>query len=146
MRTHRSRSLLSGCDASTCMSVPPVASIGSSGSVSRSARQLGLQVGGELADLVEKNGSAGRRFERAFARRDCTGERALLVAEQLALEELARNRAAVDHHERSGRARALAVDRFGGRLLAGAGLALEEHGGVALGGALEQRKRGAHRR
>ena len=55
------------------------------------------------------------------------GERAALVAEELALEERLRERRAVDLHERPLRARRARVDRFGDDLLADAGLAEEEH-------------------
>ena len=41
-----------------------------------------------------------RELERALARRDRAGERALLVAEQLALDQRARDRAAIDDDER----------------------------------------------
>ena len=58
-------------------------------------------------------------------RRRCrgAGERALLVAEQLALEQRLRQRGAVDRHERSRRALAPGVQRARGDLLAGAALA-----------------------
>ena len=69
------------------------------------------------------------------------GERALLVTEQLALEQVGGDRAAVDDHERL-LARALASWIASRRLpLAGAGLALEQHGRVAGRRALEQRER-----
>ena len=74
------------------------------------------------------------------------GEGAALVAEELVLEQVRRQRGAVDDDERPVAARARLVDRLGGEILAGAGLALQEHGGVAGGGALEQREGGAHRR
>ena len=73
------------------------------------------------------------------------GERALLVAEQLALEQVGRDRAAVDDHERLVRARAGAVDRLRRLPLAGAGLALEQHGRVAGRRLLHQRERHARR-
>ena len=60
------------------------------------------------------------------------GERALLVAEQLALEEVGGDGAAVDDDEGLVPARALALWMASAAwLLAGAGLALEEHGDVA---------------
>ena len=55
------------------------------------------------------------------------GEAALLVAEELAFHELAGDRAAVDRHERAGRARALGVDGACHQLLAGARLAADVH-------------------
>ena len=58
------------------------------------------------------------------------GEGALLVAEQLGLEQLGGNGAAVDGDERPVAARAQIVDGAGGDFLAGAGLAEHEYGGV----------------
>ena len=51
------------------------------------------------------------------------GEGALLVAEQLALDQLARDRGHVDRDERPGAALAEIVQRAGDQLLAGAALA-----------------------
>ena len=80
----------------------------SSGSSPTSSRKIVPAVG-ELE-------AADPALERA-------GERALLVAEQLALHQAGRDRRAVDLHERSLAARALVVDGAGDQLLAGAGLA-----------------------
>jgi len=60
------------------------------------------------------------------------------VAEQLALDQVAGKGAAVDDAERPVTARRVTVDLLGNELLAGAGLAFDEHGGV--GG----RHRGQH--
>ena len=65
------------------------------------------------------------------------GERALLVAEQLRLEQRLGNRRAVDGHERTVGARAQRVQRAGEQLLAGAALAFEEHGRVGGGRAVQ---------
>ena len=67
--------------------------------------------------------------------RSRAGERALLVAEQLGLEQVGRDGAAVDDDERPARARAGLVDRLAQHVLAGAGLALDQHGGVGGGDA-----------
>ena len=53
------------------------------------AQQLGLRLGRHVADLVEEDRAAVRGLEAADAARVGAGERALLVAEELALEELA---------------------------------------------------------
>ena len=50
------------------------------------AQELGLQVERQLADLVEEQRAAVGLLERAGAPRDRAGERAALVAEELALE------------------------------------------------------------
>ena len=58
------------------------------------------------------------------------GERAALVTEQLALDQLGWNRGAVDLDERPRRERALAVDVRGEQLLAGSRFAGQQHAGV----------------
>src|SRR5262249_38559380 len=63
-------------------------------------QQLRLEVGLELADLVEEERPAVGLFERAGACPGGAGERALLVPEELALEEVRRDRAAIDDDER----------------------------------------------
>src|SRR5207245_3140616 len=72
------------------------------------------------------------------------GEGALLVAEQLALEEGLGDGAAVHGDERLGGALRLHVDGARDQLLAGAGLAAEEHGGLVLRS--EERRVGAEGR
>ena len=56
----------------------------------------------QVADLVQEHRAAGRDLELALARAVRVGERAALVAEQLALEQRLGDRAAVDRHERPG--------------------------------------------
>ena len=87
---------------------------------SSARRSLGWRSRRELADLVEEQRAAVRRLERAGARGDGAGERAGLVTEQLALEEVAGDRAAVDDDERPVAPRAREVDRLGRDVLAGA--------------------------
>ena len=60
-------------------------------------------------------------------------ERALLVAEELGLEQVLGHRAAVDRDERLILARARAVDRAREQLLARAGLARDQHARVGAG-------------
>src|SRR6202030_1844504 len=66
------------------------------------------------------------------------GERAPLVAEELALEERLGDRAAVDAHEGATAPRARRVDGFGDHLLADAGLADHEHVEAGDGDALRE--------
>ena len=91
------------------------------------AQELGLHVDAELADLVEEQRAAVRRLEPAGARRDGAGERAFLVAEQLALDQGGGNGRAVDAHERAAAPRAALVQRAREQLLAGAGFAEQQH-------------------
>ena len=60
------------------------------------------------------------------------GERALLVTEQLRLEQRFRKRRAVDLHEVARRRDASCVERAGDELLARARFAANQHGRVAL--------------
>src|SRR5690606_5299759 len=73
------------------------------------------------------------------------GERALLVAEELALEEVLRERRAVHRDEGAVRALALGVDRARGDLLARSALAADQDRRRRLRGARDQRRDLAHR-
>src|SRR5204863_352965 len=92
--------------------------------------QRALERVGELADVVEEERAALGELDAAAAPRERAGERAALVPEQLALEQLLGQRRAVDGDEWSARALAPAVDRARRQLLAGAALAEQEHGRV----------------
>ena len=95
MAAIRRKSVLIGC-------VPPTRSI--SLFLDR-AQQLGLQLVAQVADLVEEQRAAGRQLELAELLADRAGERALLVAEQRALDQLLGNRGEVDGDERRVRLR-----------------------------------------
>src|SRR6185295_7885752 len=82
------------------------------------AEQLHLRPVRELAELVEEDGAAARGLEAPDARRVRAGEGAPLVAEELALDQLAGERAAVDRDERAGRAGGVRVERLRDELLA----------------------------
>src|SRR5690606_20804046 len=86
------------------------------------AQELHLHVAADLADLVEEQRAAVRRLEAAIARDGGAGERALLVAEQLGLEDRLRDRGAVDRDERALGARRIIVQCAREQLLAGAAL------------------------
>ena len=96
------------------------------------AQQLGLRQRRNLADLVEEQRAAVRRLEAALAPLDGAGEGAGLVPEQLGLEQRLGERGAVDGHEGAVAPRAAARGAAGHQLLAGAGLAGDQHGRVAL--------------
>ena len=81
-----------------------------------------------LADLVEKQRAAVGLLEQAALLRLGVGEGAALVAEQLALQQVLRNRRAVHLDERPfATAGRVAPDQVGDQLLAGARLALHQH-------------------
>ena len=94
------------------------------------AQQLHLRIERQLTDLVEEDCAAVGDLEPADALVDGAGEGALDVAEQLALDQPRSDRAAVDLDQRPVAARAAAVHARGEELLAGAGLADDQHGGI----------------
>jgi hypothetical protein len=81
------------------------------------------------ADLVEKQRAAGRELEFADLLADGAGERALLVAEEHALHQLAGDCREVHGDERPVRPLRPAVNQAGEQLLACAALAQDEHRG-----------------
>ena len=89
-------------------------------------------------------------LEAAGAVVDGAGERAADVAEQLAFQQALAQGAAVDADERAARGGAEAVDGLGDQLLAGAGLAQQQHRGAGAGhlprGAVHLGHRRARRR
>src|SRR5207249_2797829 len=87
------------------------------------AQQLRLRQRGHFADLVEEQRAARALLELADALALGAGERALLVAEQLALQEGFGDGGTVDSQERPLPAAAVLVDGAGDQLLAGAALA-----------------------
>ncbi len=89
------------------------------------AQELRLQRFRQVADLVEEEAAALGLEEEARARIDA-GRDARLDAEELGLEQLGRDRGAVDRQEGPGAARAAHVDRLGDQFLAGARLAKEQ--------------------
>ena len=91
-------------------------------------QQLGLKPRRHLADLVEEHRSAVGHLEQTLLLQPRIGERAALVAEQLALEQLLGKRRAGDVHERLGRAIAGVVNDLGDQILAGAALAGQQDG------------------
>ena len=96
-------------------------------------QQLGLRRLVQVAHLVEEDAAAIGQLELAAPQRGGAGERAFLVAEELALDQLGRDRRAVDLDERPRGERALAMDVRSEQFLARARLAGQEHAGVRFG-------------
>src|SRR4029079_9272392 len=63
-------------------------------------QQLDLQLDRHFGDLVEEQRAPIGALEVALVLADRAGKAALLVAEHLALDQLGRNRAAIDGNER----------------------------------------------
>src|SRR6202012_424320 len=66
----------------------------------KNPQQLHLHLQRHVADLVQEQGAALGELESAETGRQRAREGALFMSEQLALEEVRRNRAAIDRHER----------------------------------------------
>ena len=101
------------------------------------AQNLGLGLEAHVRDLVQEQGAPVGQVELAPLAAAGSGEGALLVAEELALDELLGDGRAVHVHQGVGRAGALAVDGVGHQLLAGAVLAGDEHPGPGGGHTLD---------
>ena len=85
---------------------------------------LGVLV--DLPDLVQEDGASVRKLEAALLLADGTGERALLMTEELAFQKRRRQRCAVDLDERPLAAVREAVYRIGDELLARAALPCDQ--------------------
>ena len=95
--------------------------------------QLRLELERQRADLVEEERASVRQLEEPGLGRDGAGKGAALVAEQLALEQVGRDRRAVDLDERAAaRASAAVVNGARKQLLAGTGLAADQDRDVAM--------------
>src|SRR5439155_17354983 len=104
------------------------------------AQELHLDVGRDLADLVEEERTAVGPLEAAGAGGDRAGEGAFLVAEELALEHALGEGLHVDGDERAADALAPVVEQAGDQLLPGAALALDQHRRPARRHAADERQ------
>ena len=93
-------------------------------------KQLGLKFHRHLADLVEEQGAVVGKFEAPHLPFMGAGECALFPPEELAFDEVRRERRAVDRYHRPLLAAAHAVNGARYYSLPRAGLAKEEHGRV----------------
>ena len=96
------------------------------------AQKPRLRLHRHVADFVEEQRAAFGLFEAADGALIGPREGALLMAEQFALDEIARDRRHIDRDERPLLALAVIVQRARDKLLAGAGLAVDHHGEVGL--------------
>ena len=97
------------------------------------AQQFGLELRGERIDLVEEQGAAADRGEFARALGVGPGEGAAHMTEHLALDQVGRQRPAVDRQERLVASRGEAVDHPGHVGLARPRLAADHDGRVQGG-------------
>src|SRR5690606_3283418 len=96
--------------------------------------QLDLQCQRQITDLVQKHRAlVGQLQQTALALAAGAGEGARDVTEQLGLDQVRRQRAAVERQERLRRTRAALVDVLGDQRLANTGFALQKHLHVTAG-------------
>ncbi len=108
-------------------------------------QQPHLHGGGDVAELIQKNGpSVGQRKAPRFVA-FCVRKRAGLVAEQLALEQGIRQRGAVDGHKRFPAPGREVVDGAREQLFPGPAGALDEHRARARGNLRHHVKQPQHR-
>ena len=96
-------------------------------------QQAGLRRQRQFGHLVEENRSAVGLFEIALAGGDCSGERALLMAEKFAVDGAFGDSPAVDGYIFLVLSRAIGVDDFREEFLSRAALTRDEHGEVDRG-------------
>ena len=102
------------------------------GALGEGAEELDLSGGVNFANFVEKESSAVGLFESANAALSGSGERAFLVAEELAFEELGREGRAVDGDEFLSRTSGKIVEDVSNHFLTGSRFSFDEHGGPGL--------------
>ena len=89
------------------------------------AQQADLKARRDLRDFVVKHRPAVRRAEQAETIRDRAGVSAALVSEQFRLQQVVRHPAAILHHQRTGSARRVVMDRARDQFLSRPGLAVD---------------------
>ncbi len=94
------------------------------------AQQLHLHIRGQVADFVEEDRRMVGELEAPDLTRERARERALLAAEQLALDQRRGDRRAVDAHHLARAPHAHLVQMRREQLLADAGFAQEQHGRI----------------
>ena len=85
------------------------------------AQEIDLHLHGDVAHFIEKEGPGVGHFQPAFLGEFGVGERASLMAEEFALQEMFREGPTVDGNKRTVAARAPGVNGPGHQLFAGAG-------------------------
>src|SRR5439155_11397954 len=100
-------------------------------------QELRLRGEGQVDDLIEEKASAFCQLELPLLSLMRPRERALLIAEELRLDQGVRYRTAVDRDKRLLASRTQVMDRPRDELLAGAGLALDENSQRRVGHLLD---------
>ena len=107
-------------------------------------QQLDLKLDLHFTNLVEEQRAAIGGLGSADPVLDCSGEGAFDMAEQFALEQVLRNRAAIDRDESLVPAARFRVQRLGGHFLARPAFAGDEDARARIGDLLDRAEHGAH--
>src|SRR5208283_1756620 len=99
----------------------------------KKAQKLHLDRRWQFADLIEEERAPRGGLDMPFAQRVSTRERAFLVAEEFALEQVLRDRVAVDGDERAALLRAQPVESLRHHFFAGAAFSQNQHRGAGGG-------------
>src|SRR5258708_25050112 len=110
------------------------------------AQQFGLQGRRNIAYFVQEERAFVGEFEAADLLRDGASERALIVAEEFALEQVKGNGGTIQPYERASATRTEVVNRMRNQFLAGASFALDNDGRVRGRDALDLLKHRFQRR
>ena len=102
------------------------------------AQQFNLQGQRDITHLVKEQRPAIGDFDLAFGGFDGPGEGALLMPEQLAFEQVFRDRGAIDRHEGPARAVARVMQPAREEFLAGAARAEQHDRDIGVGNALDR--------
>src|SRR5262245_50224806 len=94
------------------------------------AQQPSLSLDRHVTDLIEEEGASGRLLEPSGCARRRAGECALLMPEQLTLDQLTRDRSHVDRDEWTVAALAVGMKRARDQLLAGPRFPGDHHGKI----------------
>ena len=97
------------------------------------AQQLGLHGQGQVADFVQKQRAARSGLKKTNTVLRGAGVGAFACAEKFGFEQVLRNGAAIDGHERPAGAVAACMHGIGHQLFARARFAVHQHGGHAAG-------------
>src|SRR5207247_9650376 len=96
----------------------------------QNSQQLRLQLEGNVADFVQKKRALMRQLKAADLLGDCSCERALLMAENLAFQQSRRNRGTIDFYKGAVPPRTEVVNSARDHLFARARLTLNEYSGI----------------
>src|ERR1700745_3820073 len=99
----------------------------------KGAKQFGLQLEADIADLVQEQRAVIGQFEAALLLHQCPGKGAPFVSEELAFEQARRNRGAINFDKRAVPPGAVAVDRPRDQLLPTPGFTMQQYGGTSRG-------------